>query len=351
MKNFKTKYLLGFFMLALMMGTSLISCSDDSEGSGNIVIESVSLTGYNQVGEEFIPVDSLTTVGYVENAYIIRGSGFSGTQKIYFNDFEADFNPTLVTDTRIIVTIPKETPYANVSNKLRIVTTSGSAEYDFIIGQPAPTITSFDPLAGGAGQIVTIKGTVFDNLIGVKFGTTEAEIVSSTSTEIKVKIPDGIVQAFIFVETAGGIGKSVGQFGFKFVVYDDILAPGWWVGGWGGTQNFENTVNVKRGTYAIKRVTEGWSGFQIGNGGAAIDLTAGFTAIKVSIYAENDGKVLIALNGNYTAGKQVTLTAGQYTDITVPLSEIGSPQTLNEIVIQEFSGAGNTYYIDDLGFI
>lgn len=350
MKTLKIKSILCLLMVSALFLNVLSSCSEDDDTSGTLRIDSVSLTGHNEVDGEYIPKDSLTTTGYAGNMYIIRGSGFATTQKVLFNDFQADFNPTLVTDKVIIVTIPVGTPYVDGSNKLIVITTAGTAEYDFVIGQPAPTITGFNPLAGSPGDIVTITGTIFDNLISVRFDDVEAVVVSSTSTQIQVEVPAGIIQAKIFVETLGGTAESASSFGFKFLVYDDVLAPGWWVGGWGGTQNFESTTNVKRGTYAIKRVTEAWSGFQIGNGGAVIPMDD-FNALKVSIFATTAGKVLVVLNGNYGAGKEVTLVAGQYNDITIPISELGDPATLTEIVIQEFSGGPNLLYIDDLGFI
>lgn len=355
MKKLNFKKVLGSLLIMVMGSFTVASCSDDDTNSTSdaLVIESVSLTGYNVVDGENVAKDSLTTTGSIGNMYIIRGNGFLNTQKIYFNEVEATFNPTLITNTVIFVQIPENVPYSGntTSNKLRIVTTTGSAEYDFMIGQPGPRITGFDPVAGGEGTIVTITGTLFDNLQAVRFDDIPATIISSTNTEIKVEVPAGIVQSYIFVETTGGITRSGGQFGFKFIVYDEVLAPGWWVGGWGGTQEFDNTEVVKRGTYAIKRTTDAWSGFQIGNGGATIDLANGYTAIKVSVQATTTGKILLVMNGNYDAGKTLDVTAGEWIDFTVPFSELGSPATLNEIVIQEFSGAGNVLYIDDLGLI
>lgn len=355
MKNINIKKALGSLLIVVMASLTVASCSDDDTKSTSdaLVIESVSLAGYNLVDGEYIAKDSITNTGFVGNMYIVRGSGFLNTQKIYFNDIEATFNPTLITNNVIFVQIPENVPFANenTSNKLKIVTSLGTTEYDFIIGQPGPRITGFDPVAGGEGTVVTITGSVFDNLEAVRFGDTPATIISSTSTEIKVEVPEGVVQSYIFVETTGGITRSAGQFGFKFIVYDEALAPGWWVGGWGGTQEFDNTEVVKRGTYAIKRTTDAWSGFQIGNGGATIDLANGYAAIKVSIQATTTGKVLLAINGNYDGGKTLDVVAGEWIDFTIPFSELGSPATLNEIVIQEFSGAGNVLYIDDLGLI
>lgn len=345
MKNLKSKCFLGFLLLASLF-ISITSCSsdDDAGASGRLSIDSIS----------FAANDSIVTSGYVENMYIIRGSGFSGTRKIFFNDVQADFNPTLVTDKVIFVTIPVEVPFQNVgtSDKLRIETVDGSIEYDFIIGQPEPKILSFDPVAGGTGDIVTIKGTVFDNLISVKFDDIPATIVSSTSTEIKVEIPAGVVQAKIFVETAGGIAESTGAFGFKRIIYDDNLGEGFQLwGGWGGTQDLANTTPVKRGTYSIKRITEGWSALQIGYSGSTLNLGTDVTAVKVSIYAETTGKLKIVFNGDDAHGKVIDVVAGQWLDFTIPVSEITSQTTFSQLWVQEFSGAGNVIYIDDFGFI
>jgi len=344
MKNFKYKCFLGVLLLASIF-ISIASCSsDDNATSGGLSIDSVSLA-IN---------DSLVTTGFVENMYIIKGSGFSKMTKIFFNEVQADFNPTLVTDKVIFVTIPKETPFQNpgTSDKIRIETITEIVEYDFIIGQPEPKITSFDPVAGGIGDIVTIKGVVFDNLLSVKFDEIEAVIVSSTSTEIKVEIPAGVVQAKIFVETAGGIAESPGSFGFKRIIYDDDLGEGFQLwGGWGGTQDLANTAIVKRGTHSIKRVTEGWSALQIGYSGSTLNLGTDVTAVKVSIYAETTGKVRIVFNGDDSHGKVLDLVAGQWIDFTIPVSEITAQTTLSQIWVQEFSGAGNVIYIDDFGFI
>lgn len=345
MKTIKKTYLWSLLFIASLFA-SLTSCSSDenSDSSSNLTIQSVSLAVN----------DSLVSTGFVENMYIIRGSGFKNTQKIFFNDVQADFNPTLVTNNVIFVTIPLEVPFQNVgtSDKIRIETMEGIVEYDFIIGQPNPTITSFNPVAGGTGEIVTITGTVFDNLISVKFDEIEAVIVSSTSTQIQVQIPDGVVQARIYVETAGGIATSTGSFGFKNIIFDEALGAGFQLwGGWGGTQDLLNTTIVKRGTYSIKRTTEAWSALQIGYAGATLNLGTEVTSVKISIYGESTGNVKIVFNGDDSHGKVVQVTAGQWTDFTIPVSEITSQTTLSQIWVQEFSGAGNVLYIDDFGFI
>ncbi|MEZ7494327.1 IPT/TIG domain-containing protein [Leeuwenhoekiella aequorea] len=336
------------FLMTLLFVGALTSCQPDdtgggAESSGPPSIESVALTAK----------DSTTTVGLRQNSYTIYGNNLGTTQEVYFNGTKAYFNPTLVTNNVIITSIPEDAPYFDASDELRVVTSKGEATIPFSIEQPAPKIISFAPLAASAGDIVTIKGEIFEGLESVRFGDTEAEIVSSTTTEIQVRVPEGVVQAFLFVETAGGVSQSTQSFGFKFVIYDDALADSWWIGGWAGTQDFENTERVKRGDFSIKRTYEGgYSGFQIGNGGATIDLST-MSAVKVSIYGgEGINDVKIVLNGNDGVGKVITIEEGVWNDFTIPLSELGSPAVLTEFWVQEFSGTvPAVVYIDDLGLI
>ncbi len=349
MKNIISKSIfnLGKILFLIVMVGSF-SCTDvDPEielSTGQPSLQSISAAAN---------LDSAITQGVRGNLYILSGTNLLGTQKVFFNDTEAYFNPALVTEGNIFVSIPDEAPYFDASDIIMVETINGEATLDFSIAQPAPKITSFAPLAASVGDTITIMGSIFEGLESVRFDDVEAEIVSSTTTQIKVKVPEGIVQAFVFVETAGGEARSIQSFGFKFVVYDDVLAEGWWVGGWDGTQDFENTGQVKRGAYSVKRTyIGGYSGFQIGNGGATIDLSDK-DAVKVSIFAgENAVRVMLVLNSNYDNGKQIDLVSGVWNDITVPLSELGDPETLNEIVIQEFAGSvPAVIYIDDLGLI
>ena len=336
--------------MLLMLFITLSSCTGDDTGidfsssAEPPVLERVSL----------VDKDSTTSEGLRGNLYAIYGKNLSTTTQITFSDSVAYFNPTMVTDTNILVAIPDGAPYFGGSNKLKVTTQAGTASLDFAVAQPAPDIEGFSPLAAGAGEIVTITGSVFEGLEAVRFGEIEAEIVSATATEIQVRVPEGVVQSFIFVETAGGITQSSSAFGFKYLIYDDALNASWWVGGWDGTQDFENTQQVKRGDFSVQRIyTGGYSGFQIGNGGAPI-LLEDYDAIKVSIYGgEGAISLKVVVNGLYDDGMVITVTEGEYTNFTIPLSELNaSTGNLMEIVIQEFSGsAPSTIYIDDLGLI
>lgn len=148
---------------------------------------------------------------------LIKGSHLSSTQKVDFNGVEVDASQIFANDTSVTVQVPGPLPGAT-KNPVTVYTRYGQATLDFNVLQPAPVITSFTPVSGGAGDVVTITGDWFTNLVGVKFGTVDATVVSSTKTEIKVTVPDGVSQAYLIVTTSGGTTQSTGAFGFKYVM-------------------------------------------------------------------------------------------------------------------------------------
>jgi hypothetical protein len=310
---------------------------------------------------QILPFDSTVTSAILQTQYAIIGNNLGTVTKIVFNGVSAYFNPTLATNTSIIVSIPSNAPWeGNQSNTLVVTTLYGTDTYPFSIQQPPPIINSFSPLAGSAGDTITIVGSVFDNVSAVTFGTVPANIISSTPTLIKVTVPAGVGSANIYVTTPGGTTISTAKYGFKYIVYDDALAAGWWHGGWGGGDALvlNNTTNVETGTNSILvPYSGGYGGFQVGNGGATIDVNSvGLTAIKLSIFLPASGsptqKVVIGINDQEaTFGVQVVLTPGVWTHVSIPLNQLGSPTSINDVIVQEFSGNVVTIYLDNIGFI
>jgi hypothetical protein len=300
--------------------------------------------------------DSTTTVGKLNTQYAIIGENLLKTTQVLVNGTSVYFNPALLTDRSIIFTVPAAAPWgADKENKIRVVTSAGSTESDFVIQQPPAIVTSLNPVAAGAGEIITINGSVFEGVTSVRFDDKEAEIVSSTPTQIRVKVPVGVVQAYIFVTTPGGTSRSVGSFGFKRLIFDDVLSPGFDIwGGWGGTLNVANPTTVKRGSRSMRIDYVGGYGspLQFGYSGAALNFSE-YTAVKISLYggAGTEGK-LVKLVFNGADGKELVLHEGVWTDYTIPLSEITKAANLTEIWLQEFSGnTPSIVYIDDFGLI
>lgn len=301
-----------------------------------------------------VPVkfDSTTSLGKPGTLYAIIGQNLGTVSAVYFNDVNAYFNPGLVTDNSILISIPLTTPFTG-SNKLRVVTTGGTAEFTFGIQQPAPIITRVDQAAGNAGDVITITGTTFDNVSAVSFGTTAATIVDKSSTQLKVSVPTVVSSTTLTVKTPGGTTSYSIPFGFQVPVFTDTYASGWSAGGFNGTATAPSTAVVKRGTGSIRfDYTGGYGGFQQFYGGTAIPL-ATYTGVKFSIYGGTgtEGKVVkLVVNGNYDKGVQLLLHAGTWTDYAIPLSSLSATGNLTEITLQEFSGnAPETIYLDDLG--
>jgi hypothetical protein len=317
--------------------------------------------------------DSTVTSGGLGHQYAILGTNLLSTESLTINGVAIYVNPALLTDHSIIFTIPSLTSTAtqvpfgpSQTNKLVLTTKHGSVSFDFPITQPPPIITSFDPKVANPGDIVTITGKVFNGVTAVRFDKIPATIVGTpTATQIQVKVPVGISSNFIYVTTPGGTAVSANNFGFKYTVYTDALATGWGGQGSGGydgynsTRTYNDATQPEAGSYDIKVVyTNQYGALQLGYGGATtIDVNAlGLTSIKFAIYAgagyTAGQKVQVVINGGYGSSVQVTLTPGAYTDFVIPLSSLGSPAIIKEIVIQNYGVSPPcTIYVDNLGFI
>ena len=131
MKNFINKTF-KYFIFLLAVTVVWTACRNDDDEKISTSAPTINLVAAS-VDENGQPTDlSSITVGYANNVYIIKGTGFATLQHVYFNDYESYFNPNLVTDNTIIVTINEKTPYANVNNKLKLVTKFGTVEYDLL---------------------------------------------------------------------------------------------------------------------------------------------------------------------------------------------------------------------------
>lgn len=337
-KRFSGSLLILFSMLFLS------SCKKDSTEDNSPPL----ITSVSKLTDRDVSINSGTYSQWI----LIRGQHLATTYKVDFNSILAADSLIWANDTSVTVKIPGPLPGAT-NNPITVYTKYGSYTYDFVILQPAPVINGFNPVSGGTGDVVTITGDWFTNLVSVKFGDIEATVLSSTKTEIQVSVPAGVSQAYIIVETSGGITQSSSAFGFKFIVFDDELNAMFWSGGWGGAADYNNTTVVKRGTKSIQVNYAGGWGSPIQLGGGTLDLST-YTAVKISIYGgagTNNNKVKLVINGSASNGQELVLVEGQWTDFTIPLNTLGSPAVLNEIWLQEFSGVGGIIYVDDFGLI
>ncbi|GEP50926.1 hypothetical protein FNO01nite_15980 [Flavobacterium noncentrifugens] len=339
-------------LLLLLSFLSLNSCSDD-DSKTNVgappVISSVSASTVDDNGNP----TALTPVnlGYANNYYIISGSGFTSVQKVYFNETDTYFNPAFVTDNTIIVNIDIDTPYADASDELKVVTANGTAVYHFVIAPPAPLVNSFNPINAAAGETVTVYGDFFLDPV-VTVGTTAATVISSTMTEIQFVMPADSNYDYVEVTTISGSNTAPQAIGTA--IYDDARASFVenWLGPWDGSGFTVNTSIKIQGESSIEANYTAYTGFKIPMFASPVS-TAPYSGIRISLKSTKPaGKVKIYVNGNNGAGKEIEFTSN-WTSVVIPFADLGgAPASLNEIVIQEFANAGgDKLFFDDIGFI
>ena len=317
-------------------------------------------------GTTVVAFDSTTTAGKLNNTYAVVGQNLGSTTTIVINGVSIYFNRALASDQTLIFSIPANVPFGPTEpNTIIITTLYGKVTFPFTIVTPPPVLTTISPLAGGVGDTVTITGSDLANVSSVKFGTVPATVVtgSNTATQVKVIIPAGVVQAFIYVTTPGGTTKSSQSFGFKYVVYESGLTL-YWGGNQGGYSGYNSTLNFSDMTHPLTGAddisvlfTNNYGALQIGYGGTTVNVASNnLLSIKFSIYG-GDGtdattRVQVVINGDYSDAKPVTLTPGAYTTYTIPLSQLGNPATLTEVTFQGLGVAvPSTIYVADIGFI
>ena len=159
MKNYKTLFCVA--IVCLMQVLFFASCSSDGDKYGQPVI-----TGIRSIENP----DSLFTDGERWQLIVIMGHHLDGAKEIYINDQKISFNPTYVTSTNIILSIPEKLKLVgedpSLRPEIRLVTDHGTATYAFHVNSPAPNLISYtadwvgeEPLV--PGQEFRIKGENF----------------------------------------------------------------------------------------------------------------------------------------------------------------------------------------------
>lgn len=314
--------------------------------------------------------DTPVTQGVLENSYIIRGENFSTLTAIYFNGYRAGFNPALTTDGLTFVTIPEDAPYLGQDNILRVENLAGSTEYDFSL----LTIEEFsEELIDGANAVILYGGD-FTDVERVVFASgseeegnlveREADIISVTESTVAVKVPDGVVQAFIYVYTSRDAIVQSTSYGFNYPIYTDAF-NNWELGGWGEPQ--EESADVALGASSIKKNSAQWEGLTFTPTDDAEDLVLeDYSTMAVSIYP-GDGVTRLKLrvndadlasNNAETDYFKIDVIPNEWNKIVIPVNTFypngGAVEVINRIDFQladDTSAGAKVYYIDQFGFV
>ncbi len=161
----------------------------------------VATTGGDSIGSTMFTVVAPATpmltdfnpaAGGIGHYIELVGVGFTGLDEIRFNGTPARILWTTENRTRVTV------PPGATSGPITAVNAAGTASSPSpftVIAEPIPAITSFSPVSGQPGDLITITGTDFDHFFNVAFSGDyvddfeDAPIVSRTGTTATVKVP------------------------------------------------------------------------------------------------------------------------------------------------------------------
>ena len=195
----------------------LLSCEDDEVASPVVTNIRVVEKDSTILGAEF------------NQTIAIQGSNLGSVRAVMFNDVTVIPSPVYVTDNNIIITVPDTAP-KEVTNKVTLVTASGEkVSADFNVVLPPPEITALYNEFGIPGEENKVLGNYFFLITKVLVGSTEAEIVSFTDSEVTFVMPQDATTSTVTVVGAGGESTST----FRIhetegrLINFDIPATGW----------------------------------------------------------------------------------------------------------------------------
>ena len=251
-----------FTLSVIMVMTLFTSCEeDDNNYSGPITISKV----YLQDAESSVPDRE---VSFVRLGQLIRieGTGFTDLKKVYVNGYDSYFNPTLVSDQSMLVSVSKETPIieadADVRNTIRLVNDGNETVLSFEVRAAAPTITSFSNSLPNVGEPIIVYGSGLLEVSRVVFpGEVEVTdgIVSNEEGEyFIVTMPEGVSEegGSILIECANGGAYSPACFNFKEGVILDFDGSGE-QGSWGSANSMIKPDDLESTTIGTDNISKG----------------------------------------------------------------------------------------------
>ncbi len=198
---------------------------------------------------------------------------------------------------------------AKATDNENATTVSSPANVTVLVGDGRPTILSFSPSGGVAGDTVTINGDNLGTVSSVRFGSLNAVFVTNSITQIAATVPSAAVTAPITISNSYGTATTVTNFNILPIIFREDFASitsgnttsaAGSATAWSGNTNFPTGTNDFQAGGAV-RLGSGNAAGSIssrainlsGNGGA---FTVSF---KVKGWTTREGDIRV------TAGTQV----------------------------------------------
>ncbi len=188
-------------------------------------------------------------------------------------------------------------------------TVSSGVNITVLVGDGSPTISSFSPSGGVAGDTVTINGNNLGNVSSVRFGSLATIFVTNSITQIAATVPSGAITAPITVSNSYGTATTATNFNILPIIFREDFASitsgnststAGSATAWTGNTNFPTGTNDFQAGGAVRLGSDKAAGSitsrainLAGNGGA---FTVSF---KVKGWTTREGDIRV------TAGTQV----------------------------------------------
>jgi hypothetical protein len=194
----------------------------------------------------------------------------------------------------------------------------------------APTITAFSPTSGPVGTLVTINGTNFIDVTGVKFKNTAAAFDVKSSTLLTATVPAGAMTGKIIVTTPDGTGASATE----FTVTASTAAPT--ISSFSPTSGPVGTSVIVNGTNFTGAISVKFNGVS-----ATFNVNAGGTRITAKVPSgATTGKITVTTpGGTATSATDFIVTASAAPTISSFSPSSGPVGTAVTINGSNFSGA------------
>ena len=223
------------------------------------------------------------------------------------------------------------------------------------------TAFSTEPVIGPVGTEVTLSGIDFTGTSAVRIGEMDITdfTVADDGSSLVFSVPEGAATGFITATTPMGDIESSEQFivGDQTVIFDDEISDGWSFGeGFDVTVDPENTEQVFSGENAAKLMfTDARGGVQL-NATETISLD-GNEHIVISVFGPiGSGDISLAIleeGQNLDEATEVNLDLQEevWQTFVIPVSELGNPATLSQLVIRNVEVPDNIVYIDNISIV
>jgi hypothetical protein len=184
--------------------------------------------------------DSLITHAFMGNTIAIMGQNMQDVNEVWFNDQKAFVNPSFVTGSSIIVTIPNKIP-EKVTNRMLMITADkkDTLKVPFGVDVPPPMLEALLEEYVNDGDTAVVQGNFFiddpNYPLQVIFpGNLPGKIISVSLKEVSVAVPAGAGIGPIQVKSIYGAARS--SFYFRddrgmILNYDNLTNSGSWRSG------------------------------------------------------------------------------------------------------------------------